>query len=174
LKTIVVTGPESTGKSLISEYLSNKLDIPWIPEYAREYISEINRPYTYSDVEHIAKSQILQLSEKEQLNLPFLILDTWLIITKVWFEEVFGKYPAWIDIELANHKIDLYLVCIPDIPWIPDPVRENGGEKREYLLSRYLEEIKKTGSNFVLISGVGESRYNNALFEVKKHFKIEE
>ncbi len=174
MKKIVVTGPESTGKSLISEYLGEKLNVPWIPEFAREYISEINRPYTYSDVEHIAHSQILQLSEKEQLNPPFLILDTWLIITKVWFEEVFKKYPSWIDAELGKHKIDLYLVCMPDVPWVPDPLRENGGEKREYLLNRYLEEIKKTGCNFVLISGIGESRYNNALFEVKKHFNIEE
>jgi len=101
-----------------------------------------------------------------------LVLDTWLIITKVWFQEVFNKYPGWMDEEINAGKIDLFLVCSPDIPWIPDPLRENGGEKREYLMNRYLEEIKKTGSNYSIIGGTGLDRYQNALDAAAIHFNL--
>jgi nicotinamide riboside kinase len=172
LKTIVITGPESTGKTLISAYLSEKLVCPWIPEYARDYVGRLDRPYTYEDVEHIADIQIKQKNEIERSGASMVILDTWLIITKIWFLEVFGKVPLRIDKEMVKHKIDLFLVCKPDIPWMPDPLRENGGAMREYLMNRYIDEIKKTGWKFVLIGGIGDVRYQNALLAIESHFKL--
>jgi nicotinamide riboside kinase len=38
-------GPESTGKTTISELLSNHFNEPWVPEFARDYLNKINRPY---------------------------------------------------------------------------------------------------------------------------------
>ena len=172
MKTIVITGPESTGKTLLSEYLARELHCPWIPEYAREYVGTLERPYSYKDLEHIFEMQVSLRLEMEKSNVEFLILDTWLIITKIWFLEVFKKYPLLMDREIEKHRVDLYLVCKPDIPWLPDPLRENGGEKRDYLLIKYMEEIKKTKSNFVLIGGVGEERLRIALLAVKKQFNL--
>jgi len=167
LKTIVITGPESTGKTIISEYLSGKLGCPWIPEYARDYIGRLNRPYVYEDLVHIAESQVNDKNEIEKTGAPMVILDTWLIITKVWFLEAFKKYPATLNSEIANHKIDLYIICKPDIPWVPDPLRENGGQKREYLMNRYIEEIRATGCDYVIIGGEGNDRFKNAFNAVK-------
>ncbi len=170
MTTIAVTGPESTGKTLISEFLAKELNGYWIPEFAREYIIKINRPYTYKDLEIIAKTQIKQRKEAEAHFNNYIILDTWLIITKIWFDEVYGKYPEWLEETIYNQPVDLYLICEPDIPWIPDTVRENGGEKRKYLFERYLYEIKKTRVPFDLISGINEDRFKNALSIVKRHF----
>jgi NadR type nicotinamide-nucleotide adenylyltransferase len=172
LKTIVVTGPESTGKTMISAYLAGQLNCPWIPEYARDYIGSLDRHYNYSDLIHIAETQVNRKKEIENSGASFLVLDTWLIITKVWFQEVFNKYPIWIDNEIKTHKIDLFLVCKPDIPWIPDPLRENGGEKREYLMNRYIEEIQKSGTKYILIGGTGDERYKNAFNSVKTYFNL--
>jgi nicotinamide riboside kinase len=172
LRTIVITGPESTGKTMISKYLGSQLDCPWIPEYARDYIGSLNRHYNYSDLVHIAETQVNQKNEIEKSGAYMLVLDTWLIITKVWFLEVFNKFPEWLDNEIANHKIDLFLVCKPDIPWIPDPLRENGGEKRDYLMNRYIEEIRNTGWKYSIIGGTGEERYKNALESVKTQFNL--
>lgn len=172
LKTIVVTGPESTGKTLISAYLAEQMNCPWVPEYARDYIGSLQRPYTYEDLIHISDTQVKTFNTISQNKPSFLILDTWLIITKIWFLEVYGKYPPIIDKEIASHKIDLYIVCKPDIPWIPDPLRENGGIKRDYLMSRYLEEIRKTGSNFTEIGGKANLRYTNAMKAVKGQFNL--
>jgi nicotinamide riboside kinase len=172
LNTIVITGPESTGKTMISAWLASHLDCPWIPEYARDYIGGLNRPYNYEDLVHIADTQVRQKNEYNNSGASILVLDTWLILTKIWFLEVYHNYPGWIDAEIAKHRIDLFLVCKPDIPWIPDPLRENGGEKREYLMKKYIEEIRKTGSNFVMIDGMDDERYQNALQAVKMYFKL--
>ena len=60
---IVVTGPESCGKTEIARYLAGVFNAEYIPEYARRYIGELDRPYTYRDVEHIARVQEDQLKE---------------------------------------------------------------------------------------------------------------
>jgi len=166
---IVVTGPESTGKTLISEYLAKNLNGFLVPEFAREYITVLKRKYTYNDIEFIARMQIKQRKDIDKRSFDYVIFDTWLIITKIWFSEVYGKYPAWIDEAINNLSVDLFLLCKPDIPWIPDPVRENGGERRLYLFEKYKEEIIKTHTPYEIISGVNEVRYINALENVKKH-----
>ena len=41
------------------------------------------------------------------------------------------RFPDWVDEQISQASFDLVLLCAPDIPWIPDPVRENGGEMTE-------------------------------------------
>ena len=168
--TIAVTGPESTGKSMISQYLAKMLKGLCIPEFARDYIIGINRKYNYDDLVYIGKMQVSQRREMEKEGHDLIILDTWLIITKIWFLEVYGKCPAWVDEELWNYPVDLYLLFEPDIPWIPDLLRENGGERRKYLFDRYLNEIIRTGVPFEIINGLEDKRYSNAFNKAKKHF----
>lgn len=163
LRKVVVTGPESTGKTELSEALALKLNARWIPEFARTYVEKLDRSYQYTDLEVIARHQIRQEIEEAERNPNGIIFfDTWLIITKVWFEVVYGKYPGWLEEHIACSKIDLFLVCRPDLPWIPDPVRENGGEMRERLFERYCKEIEGYGFNFEIVEGFGEDRVKNA------------
>jgi len=89
LKKIVITGPESTGKTTLAEALAQRLNALLIPEYARSHVERLNRPYTYSDVEKIAQHQMdeeSRFSDHEESGI--LLMDTWLIVTKVWFEVV--------------------------------------------------------------------------------------
>ena len=60
---VVICGPESTGKTTLARYLANYYNTKWIPEYAREYIGNLDRAYTYQDVEIIAKKQVKQFQE---------------------------------------------------------------------------------------------------------------
>jgi nicotinamide riboside kinase len=115
----------------------------------------------------IAKKQIQELNEFQQKKLTWVLSDTWLIITKIWFEEVFGKSPVWLETEIKKTKIDLFLVCDTDLPWEPDFVRENGGEKRIYLQQRYIENIINYGFNYKIVSGKNEIRLQNALHYLK-------
>ena len=165
---IVITGPESTGKTNISDYLAKKFDATWIPEYARFYMYSLRNQYDYSDIVKIAKKQIEDYHKYSDKGSGLIIFDTWLIITKIWFEEVFHKFPDWLDSSIETLKIDFYLICKPDIPWEPDMVRENGGDKREYLFDRYKEEIKKLEIPYNIISGDGEKRYEAAETAVKE------
>jgi len=165
MKRIVIIGPESTGKSTLAQGLAFHYDCPWIPEYARSYMEELNRSYTYEDVELIARHQLEELRDFEtrfSATAPYLFLDTDLIITRVWFLHVFKREPEWLASVIKNTAADLYLLCRPDLPWEPDPVRENEN-LRDYLYQWYMCEIKELSKPFAEIGGEGELRLQHAI-----------
>lgn len=159
----MITGAESTGKSTLTERLANHFGVQFIPEIAREYVEKLNRKYTFSDVENIARMQTEQFRKMVKSNASFIFADTWLIVTKIWFEFVYHKTPDWIINEIRNTKIDLFLVCDIDLPWIYDPVRENGGENRKILQSKYVENIRNFGFDYKIVRGFDDERFNCAL-----------
>ncbi len=162
-KIIVITGAESTGKSTLTERLANHFKVPFIPEIAREYVEVLGRKYNYSDIENIAKIQVEQFKELVNIDSEYIFLDTWLIVTKIWFEFVYHKSPDWMINEIQNTKIDLFLVCDIDLPWIADPVRENGGENRKILQNKYIENITEFNFKYKIVSGFEDKRFLNAL-----------
>ncbi len=164
IKRVILTGAESTGKSTLAKQLAEHYNTVYMPEYARTYIENLNRDYNYEDVVHIAKMQI----EFEKAFLfksnGYFFIDTGLIITKVWFQEVFQKFPDWLDDAILKYLPDFYLICDIDLPWEKDIVRENGTlEKRKYLMNRYIEEIKKYSVKFGVVSGQADKRLQNAI-----------
>lgn len=164
IKKIVVTGPESTGKSVLSRQLAERYNCVLVPEYAREYIGKIDHQYTTKDVEHIAKHQLEQ--ERDAVGKSangIVIFDTWFILTKVWFDVVFGECPKWVTEHIRSTHVDLFLVCYYDLPWIPDPVRENGGVQRKVLFERYCKELESFGYDYVVVKGEGDTRKKNAI-----------
>lgn len=160
---IVVTGAESTGKSVLARQLGTFFKAPCYPEYAREYLERSGPGYTFQDVERIARVQEEQMREAAGKDTRYVFFDTWLIITKVWFEVVYGKVPGWILKTLATAPVDLFLLCANDIPWIPDPLRENGGEMREKLFERYKTNLEDFGYNYQIVMGFGDDRLHNAI-----------
>jgi Predicted ATPase/kinase involved in NAD metabolism len=164
---IVITGPESTGKTTLATQLAQTFNGLYVAEYAREYVEHLTGQYTYADVEAIARKQIDQYAQSEGCKENMIFFDTWLIITKVWFEWVFGSVPVWIEEAISEYPIDLYLLCRPDLPWEPDAVRENGGENRIKLFEKYKEELIQRKFNFVEISGEGDDRIQNAVLAIK-------
>ena len=175
VKVIVVTGPESTGKSTLCQQLAAHFYSEFIEEYARDYVAEHDYKYTYADVEHIARYQhdFLQKRIAELQNLPsdsdrpyLLFVDTHLIITKVWFEKVYGREPEWLESAIQNSPVDLYLLCQPDMEWVYDPVRENP-EIRQELYDRYKQLIKQYGFPYAEVSGLGEDRIKCAINKLK-------
>lgn len=162
-KIIVITGAESTGKSTLTETLSTHFNVPFIPEIAREYVENLQRKYIYEDVAIIARKQIEQLNQLKNSNSPYVFVDTWLIVSKIWFDLVFKKEPDWLQAEIEKTKIDLFLVCDIDLPWIADPVRENGGAKRKMLHQKYIETISGYNFQYKVVSGKNKTRNENAL-----------
>lgn len=160
---IVVTGPECTGKSTLAAQLAAHYNTTFIPEYAREYIENLNRPYTYEDVVNIAGQQVREENKFARKANKILFYDTYLIITKVWFDLVYKQRPDWIDEILKQRHIHLFLLCDTDIPWYPDNVRENGGAMRKKLFRMYQQEIENYGFPYAIINGKGEKRLHNGI-----------
>ncbi len=162
---IAISGPESTGKSMLSEALAKTFNGILIPELAREYVEQLSGPYTFEDVCTIAQRQISQELEIEQQNnkgFNFVFFDTDLIITKVWFIHRFAEIPEFLTERMKQPFIDFHLLCSPDLEWIPDPVREHGTD-RDYFFNWYEKEIQQTNKPYAIVRGVGEQRLNNAV-----------
>lgn len=168
MNKIVLTGAESTGKTDVAIKLSKHFRGEYVPEYARTYVENLENRYTFADVDHIAQKQVQLLNETKSTK--YLFVDTYLIIIKVWFEEVFGDCPEWVDKKLKENDVDLFLVCAPDIPWVEDSVRENGGGRRIELHERYIKELIAYNKNFEVISGDFNTRSKLAIEIVKSYF----
>src|SRR5690606_31123528 len=86
MKKVVILGPESTGKSTLSQQLATHYHTEWVPEYARQYLEELGRPYEQHDLLTIAAGQLGLEDEMAQKAQGLLICDTDLYVIKVWSE----------------------------------------------------------------------------------------
>ncbi len=164
--SVVLTGPECTAKTTLAVQLAGCFKCRYVTEYARDYIENLDRSYTYDDVCHIAEVQLRQYREFSERGEGLVFFDTFLEITRVWFDVVYRKHPEWIDSELMKKEIDLYLLCDTDIPWEADGVRENGGEARIRLFHEYRMLLEQYGLPYSVISGLGDIRLQNAVAAV--------
>lgn len=168
---IAIIGPESTGKSELSVALATHFMGKFVPEFARTYVENLGREYTYEDVVFIAKKQIEeQQTIVEEDDAAPVFFDTELIITKVWLEYSYKKVPEFLITRLAEKYFDLYLICYPDLPWIPDTVREHGGDERSFFFEWYKREALATGIPCVEIKGTGNARTKLAVDAVASFF----
>lgn len=158
---IVLTGPESVGKSILTKQLAEYYKGIYVEEYARYYIESLKETYGYRDVLHIAKHQFKEYDNLDKIE-GFCFFDTYLIITKIWFLLVFNKIPIWFEEEFKKRPVDLYLLCKDDIDWQPDGVRENKNI-RSLLFEKYKQELDNYGFNYSIISGKGRERLTNAI-----------
>lgn len=162
-KIVVLSGAESTGKSVLTEALARYYQAPFVPEFARYYLRNINQYYEIHDVNAIALMQKTQMQAALKLKSEVVFFDTWLIITQIWFEMVYNMVPDWIPEMIKKTPIDLFLLCDTDIPWEPDPLRENGGEMRTKLSEIYQATIEAYGFPCKVVKGHDEIRTKNAI-----------
>ncbi|HXH19021.1 MAG TPA: ATP-binding protein, partial [Chitinophagales bacterium] len=90
MKKIVIVGPESSGKTFLAEKLAAHFQCLWVPEYAREYLEKLNKPYTKEDVEKIAEGQLRLEDETAAKSKSLLICDTNLLVIKIWMDHKYG------------------------------------------------------------------------------------
>jgi NadR type nicotinamide-nucleotide adenylyltransferase len=164
-KKIVATGPESTGKSTLCEQLAKKYNTNWVPEYAREYLLKLGRPYTYDDLLVIARGQLEQEDRiTASAKSPLVFIDTDMYVMKVWCEYVFGKCHSFILNEIVKRKYDVYLLCNTDLPWVADELREYPDlESRERLYHMYKDLMINQSTPWFDISGNYEERLEKAI-----------
>jgi nicotinamide riboside kinase len=170
MKWIVITGAESSGKSTLTHQLAQVFDGIGILEYARDYIERLRRPYQRSDVETIAKRQFYYACKIRQVHANrdvHIFLDTFLIVTKIWFEEVYHCCPVWLNQAIIDNKPNLVLLCEPDLEWQADGVRENSN-KRSYLYNRYRKELEFYQIPFSIVNGMGDKRLQTAIHSVNE------
>ncbi len=170
MKKIVLTGPEASGKTTLARSLAQHFQTFWTPEYARFYLTRLNRTYTFEDLEVIARGQLQWQWAYEKLDRRYLFLDTHMLVLRVWSEVRFGKTAPFIREQLRADRVDFYLLCKPDLAWTFDPLRENPHD-RDALYLRYREHLDQLAVPYAEIQGVRLSeRLGNALRAISRQF----
>lgn len=162
IKKILVTGPESTGKSTLSALLAAHYDTVWVPEYARAYLETLTRPYQEDDLLQIAQGQMALENKMQQKTNKILICDTGLEVVKVWAEYKYQRCHSWILEEMKKHEYDLYLLTNIDLPWTPDPLREHP-HLRQHFFNVYKRQLEDKGVPFIIIQGNYGQRLEKAI-----------
>ncbi|HMQ08745.1 MAG TPA: ATP-binding protein [Saprospiraceae bacterium] len=165
MQYIVLTGPESTGKTTLAIQLRKAFSLPMVPEYARQYLSDMKKPYTLIDLEDIARKQT-QMENELGKNFKTIICDTDLLTIIIWALEKFGECPEWIVDKWKSQNHRGYLLCLPDIEWHHDEQRENPVD-REVIFEKYKKWLMENGKEFHMIYGMDQTRFANAARAVR-------
>lgn len=160
-RILCLTGPESTGKTTLSGLLAERLGGALVPEVARNYLTG-RTGYTADDVLEIARRQVAREAEALTDGARFLICDTDLTVIQVWWEEKYGALPTELEDMLAARSARSYLLLAADLPWEPDPLRENPRDLVR-LFDRYQALLESGVHPYRVISGVGDARLVCAL-----------
>ncbi|BDD00996.1 AAA family ATPase [Persicobacter psychrovividus] len=157
---VLVTGPESAGKSTLCEHLAKTMQgAIWVREYARAYIDQLDRPYQESDLVKIAQGQIASEAEAVASGADMVISDTGMEVMKVWALHKYQRVDPWITQALSDRRYDLVILCKNDIPWAYDPQREYPDDvDRQFFMDLYMKEVKQHYGDFLLVEGELEDR----------------
>lgn len=124
MKVVVLTGPESSGKSWLTQVLSDRFGGVRVDEYVREYCERHGTDTTLADVELIAREQVRREDQARAAAPPLLLLDTHLLSNLLWSRLLFGAAPAWLEPALLARRYDLHLLLDPrDVAWQDDGQR---------------------------------------------------
>ncbi|MDP4998362.1 MAG: ATP-binding protein [Saprospiraceae bacterium] len=169
MQKIIFTGPESTGKSFLAKAIASSLGTLWVPEYARFYLSRLQRPYEQEDILLIAQGQAQWETFWEKEASGLLCCDTSLLVPKIWSEFKYNRVDPWITQQLDSRQGDFYFLCHVDLPWEYDPLREHP-HLREALFERYRDALEQMQADYVVLSGSLEERKQSALWHIREKF----
>ena len=166
---IVVTGPESSGKTTLARALARHYNIGFVPEYSRQYLPKTGGVYNQNDLLAIAKGQI-SLEDELARTTKLLLCDTSLEVIRVWSEWKYNQCDPYILRQARQRAPDLFLLLQPDIPWEPDPLRENPTD-RQALFAYFQKTLAEYPSQLVTIGGSMASRLAAAIRAIDKIIK---
>ncbi|MBU3676576.1 MAG: ATP-binding protein [Chitinophagaceae bacterium] len=164
IKTILILGGESTGKSTLAQRLAQHFNTVYVPEYARTYLDALDRPYEQFDLSLIGIGQMALEDSLLPEAHEFLFCDTGIDVITLWSAHRYGSVDeALLEWRSASHY-DAILVTAPDLPWESDPLREHpNDEDRAFFFSHYKQVAEKSGRPFCIVEGQGKARFNTAL-----------
>lgn len=169
---VVVFGPESTGKTTLSEQLARHYNTVWVPEYAREYLQQKwnneRKTCQPTDLLPIAEGQMRLENNLAKKATDILICDTDLLETKVYSEAYYlGHCDPLLEKYALENTYDLYFLTYIDIPWEKDDLRDKPYE-RERMFAYFKNTLERYGRNFVILKGDKKERLAKAIQHINK------
>jgi NadR type nicotinamide-nucleotide adenylyltransferase len=170
IKKIAIVGPESTGKSTISQALAKHYQVPWVPEYARYYCAALTSDCNLQDEINMFHGQVaLEDSVLAMAETEFIICDTTFLTVKIWSDEILGETPAIVLDALQSRTYDFYVLLAIDLPWQEDPLRDFP-HMREHFMNIWHQELQAINANYTVVGGI-EDRLQNAIEAIEGFLK---
>ena len=161
---VAIVGPESTGKTTLARQLAEHFETLWVPEYARGFLDWRNARRENSAICLVEDIPLIALGQRAseealagQAN-RLLFCDSDLTTTRIWSRHFFGQAP-----ELPEQDYALTLLCDVDVPWVPDPQRDQPHRREEFLA---LFQAEYASRRPALIRGDFEQRLQQAVRRV--------
>lgn len=167
---VVLFGPESTGKSTMSELLAKHYNTVWVREYAREYLqnkwNNERKTCESSDLIPIAIGQMNMENRLAKKADRILICDTDLLETKVYSQEYYGGYvDPLLDQYARENHYDLYLLTDIDTPWEADDLRDRPDQRQE-MFDAFERSLISHQRPYIKLSGSIKHRLKTAVDEI--------
>jgi HTH-type transcriptional repressor of NAD biosynthesis genes len=172
LRRVCIVGPESSGKTTLAEGLARHFHTTWVPEYARTLLEPRERdtggtaPIAREDIVRIACGQMASETALAPNAERILFADTDATTTLLWSELLFGGHDDDLEVLASEHTHDLYLLCAPDLAYVPDAVRY-AERDREGFFVRLEGELSRRNRKHVVIRGSGEARLRAAVTAIE-------
>ncbi len=136
----IVTGPESCGKTTLTNRLARYFNTVAVEEYAREWIDEHYGQWAYEDLDEFARGHNEQQTWARYKANKILFTDTGAHTTRIFSELYYDKISQTVKDLEVKEKYDLALLLTPEVEWIQDGSRDYGEEsKREEIFTRFKE-----------------------------------
>lgn len=172
---VVLFGPESTGKTTLSQQLARHYNSVWAPEYAREYLQEKwnneRKTCEPEDLLPIAEGQMILENKLAPKANSVLICDTDLLETKVYSEAYYvGSCDPILEKYAIENTYDLYFLTYIDTPWEADDLRDKPKE-RERMFKAFEDALIKYNRPYVLLKGSKHDRLKTAVEHIDNLLK---
>jgi nicotinamide riboside kinase len=170
---LVTTGPESSGKTTLARALQRTLAAPLVDESSRAYLNrrlDVDPAWHYqeSDLHGIAQEQRASEALALRSAPPLIVCDTDLLVLHIWSLEKYQRVAPDLEqlIQDSLQQPRLFLLCSPDMPWEPDPLRENPSD-RWRLFDRYRATLEDLALPHLVLSGPHEQRLQTVLAHLR-------
>jgi NadR type nicotinamide-nucleotide adenylyltransferase len=164
---VVLTGPESTGKTTLARELAAHYRAGFCPEFARDYLERKQRPLTAEDVEPIARGQrAAEDMAARSAGCGLLVLDTDLVSTVAYARHYYRACPPWIEQAARQRRAHLYLLSHPDVPWISDGWHRDQPESRDAVLRAFETALAEVEARRVDVAGGWTERRRRAVVAI--------
>ena len=170
MRVVVLSGPESSGKSRLTAWLQQQFSAVRVDEYVRTFISQKQRDTCYSDISLIAAIQFAQELAARAQQPKLLLLDTHLLSNMLWSRTLFDDCPAWIEAALLGEHYDLTLLLSPQgLPWQADGMRcQPQLAERQQFFQQAKDWLVSHGQPYQVLTGDWPQRQQQALRAVQQ------
>jgi len=163
---VVILGTESTGKTTLTEELSNHFSCSKVVEAAREIIPNSNE-FTFDDLYLVATEHARQIDEAVIGNSPLVIIDTDIHITKSYSNFTFERELLVSNEIYKSNKANLYLYLTNDVEYFQDGTRLNETE-RNLLDNSHRQVLKDMDIKIVEVTGNWQDRFEKSVEQINE------